>query len=145
MEPNSELQMKLRQRRARMGEDASLVDIVNTMPEQEAPPPIEFLTDVKVKQRRCMFEGAENLHSNVLARKKAAQNLRHPQPLLTPQGAAEELPQPPRAPPLRSTSPVNPPLCTASPPLRSSSPVTYQPVVSPERAGAKPEDAAPAP
>merc|ERR1719253_98115 len=121
MEANSELQMKLRQRRARMGEDAALTNVANTMPEQELVSSVEAIAaDVKVKQRRSAFEVSENRHANgqtvtVIDRSPHKE---------TPQRVS------PRAPPLRNTSIVEPPmhsaspaLCSRSPPLRSVSPV----------------------
>lgn len=63
MEPSNELMLKLRQRRTRMGEEASLTDIVNTLPEQDASA-VDVTADVKVKQRRCVFENAENRPAN---------------------------------------------------------------------------------
>lgn len=64
MEPNSELLLKLRHRRTRMGEEASLADIVNTMPDQDVGQSLDLPTDVKVKQRRIVFEGSENRSAN---------------------------------------------------------------------------------
>jgi len=64
MEPNSELLLKLRHRRTRMGEEPSLVDIVNTLPEQDGAQALDLLADVKVKQRRIVFEGSENRSAN---------------------------------------------------------------------------------
>lgn len=125
MEASSELQMKLRQRRARMGEETSLVDIVNTLPEQEPSKTARanqtdldvFSSDVKVKQRCSMFEGVENRNSN----SQSGQNGKNP---TNAQQLCKlgEPPQRPTAPPLRCTSPVKPPLHSASPPLRSVSP-----------------------
>jgi hypothetical protein len=63
MEPNSELLLKLRQRRTRMGEEAAFVDVL-TIADQDNAQGVDMPVDVKVKQRRILFEASENRSAN---------------------------------------------------------------------------------